>query len=156
MACKRKMAKNGKYFKKLFSLIKRNNTITVCGRKSEFNDTEIRLFGEIIEAKVEGKRLISTQLADRLNVTRSAISQIVNNLERRGMLKRVADDVDRKIAYIEMTDEATERYLKTKEILFDFTGKCVDRMGEEKFAQMCALFDEFITIVEEEKAKAKA
>lgn len=159
MSCKKgssKMAKNEKYFKQLFHLTKRNNAITLCGKGTEFNDTEIRLFSEIIEAKNEGKRLISTHLVDRLGITRSAISQIVNRLEARNMVKRVADDVDRKIAYIEMTDSAIERYEATKKLLFHFTGKCVERMGEDRFEEMCAMLDEFITIVEDEKAKAKA
>ncbi|MBQ9113447.1 MAG: MarR family transcriptional regulator [Clostridia bacterium] len=159
MSCKKgssRMAKNGQYFKKLFHLTKRNNAATLCGKNSEFTDTEIRLFSEIIETKSAGERLISTQLADRLGVTRSAISQIVNRLEERNMVKRVADEVDRKIAYIEMTEYAMECYEETKKILYGFTGKCVERMGEERFEQMCAALDEFITIVEEEKSRIKA
>lgn len=156
MSCKKgnsKMAKNGEYFKKLFHLTKRNNANTICEKGGEFNDTEIRLFSEIIEAKNAGKRLISTQLADRLDITRSAISQLVNRLEERNMVKRVADDVDRKIAYIEMTDYAMERYEATKKCLFAFTGKCVERMGEERFEQMCSMLDEFLSIIEDEKSK---
>ena len=156
MACKREsektMAKNGQYFKALFDLTKRSNAITFCGKDSEFNDTEIRLFSEIIKAKHRGERLISTRLADLLGVTRSAISQMVNRLEASGMVHRVADDVDRKIAYIEMTEHAEKRYEEVRKILYAFTGKCVERFGEEKFAQTCALLDEFISIVEEEKA----
>ena len=156
MSCKTgssKMTKNGGYFKKLFHLTKRNNAITFCEKGSEFNDTEIRFFSEIIEAKNNGKRLISTQLADRLGITRSAISQIVNRLEERNMVKRVADEVDRKIAYIEMTDYAMARYDATKKCLFAFTGKCVERMGEERFEQMCDMLDEFLGIIEDEKSK---
>lgn len=155
MACKKesekKVMKNGKYFKALFDLTKRSNAITLCGKDSEFNDTEIRLFSEIIKAKHSGERLISTRLADLLGVTRSAISQMVNRLEANGMVQRVADNVDRKIAYIEMTELAEARYEEVRRALYSFTGKCVDRFGEEKFDQVCALLDEFITIVEDEK-----
>ena len=150
------MVKNGEHFKKLFHLTKRNNAVTLCEKGAEFNDTEIRLFSEIIEAKNAGKRLISTQLADRLGVTRSAISQIVNRLEERNMVKRVADSVDRKIAYIEMTEYAMTRYEQMKKLLFVFTDNCVERMGEDRFEQMCAMLDEFMGIVEDEKSKYKA
>ena len=159
MACKREseksMMKNGKYFKALFDLTKRSNAITLCGKDSEFNDTEIRLFSEIIMAQHRGERLISTRLANLLGVTRSAISQMVNRLEANGMVQRVADDVDRKIAYIVMTELAEKRYEEVRKILYAFTGKCVERFGEEKFEQVCALLDEFITIVEDEKAQCK-
>ena len=69
------------------------------------------------------------------------------------MVKRVADEVDRKIAYIEMTDYAMERYDATKKCLFAFTGKCVERMGEERFEQMCDMLDEFLGIIEDENRK---
>lgn len=134
----------------LFELMKRSN-IAICGKKSEFNDTEIRLFSEIAAASAQGERLISTQLADLLGITRSAVSQIVNRLEERHMVKRVADAVDRKIAYIEMTDEAKLHYETMRGKLSVFTDTCVARLGEEKFRTMCALFEEFIGIVEEEK-----
>ncbi len=159
MACKKesekKMMKNGKYFKALFDLTKRSNAITLCGKDSEFNDTEIRLFSEIIMAQHRGERLISTRLANLLGVTRSAISQMVNRLEANGMVQRVADDVDRKIAYIVMTEQAEKRYEEVRKELYAFTGKCVERFGEERFEQACALLDEFIAIVEEEKAQCK-
>ena len=158
MACKKesekKMIKNGKYFKALFDLTKRSNAITLCGKDSEFNDTEIRLFSEIIMAQHRGERLISTRLADLLGVTRSAISQMVNRLEANGMVQRVADDVDRKIAYIVMTEYAEKRYEEVRKVLYAFTGKCVERFGEEKFEKVCALLDEFIAIVEDEKAQS--
>ena len=56
-------------------------------KKKTLNGTELRLLSEVIYANSKGERLISTRLAKRLNVTRSAISQIVNNLEKRGIVK---------------------------------------------------------------------
>ena len=84
----------------VFSLLKKREEIIISDKKTRFSNTELRLLFEILTAKYEGKRLISTQLAKRLGVTRSAISQIVNRLEEEGVVRRVADDVDRKIAYI--------------------------------------------------------
>ena len=141
------MAKNGEYFKKLFHLTKRNNANTICEKGGEFNDTEIRLFSEIIEAKNAGKRLISTQLADRLGITRSAISQLVNRLEERNMVKRVADDVDRKIAYIELTEQAISIYQEEKSSCCKFVEKILAAFGKEKLDTLLALNEEFIATV---------
>ena len=156
MACKREsektMAKNGQYFKALFDLTKRANAITFCGKDSEFNDTEICLFSEIIKAKHRGERLISTRLADLLGVTRSAISQMVNRLEANGMVHRVADDVDRKIAYVEITEEALETYGDDLKICVDFVGRVVDKFGVERFNNMCTAFEEFCKLAEVEQA----
>lgn len=49
-----------------------------------FNNTEMRLIGTIILNDECGKKLISTQIADNLGITRSAVSQIVNKLEKKG------------------------------------------------------------------------
>ena len=146
---------NERYLHDIFMMVRRRDAFIVAQKNSQFSDTELRMLSEILAAKHKGERLISTELANILGVTRSAISQIVNRLEARGVVKRVADDVDRKIAYIVMTEHAEKRYEEVRKELYAFTGKCVERFGEEKFEQVCALLDEFITIVEDEKAQCK-
>lgn len=163
MACKKnetkpmkKMTANEKYLYQMFNLLKKRENIAVSSKKMQFNDTELRLIGEVLSAKSEDRRLISTQLADILGVTRSAISQIVNRLEAQNVVKRVADDVDRKIAYIEVTDETLAQYEKELKICVDFAGAVVKKYGVEKFKTMCELADEFYAVMEEEKEKCIA
>ena len=142
-----------KYLKELFSLIRKTETLAMADKKTRFNGTEIRLLGEILNAKYIGKRLISTQLAKSLGVTRSAISQIVNRLEKQGVVQRVDDDIDRKIAYIELTEEALEAYGEDLKVYVEYVGKLVEKFGEERFYTMCSLFDEFYQLVEKERVE---
>jgi len=135
------------HLKMMFSLMKKRTTIV--DKDSRFNNTELRLLAEVLSAQYEGKRLISTQLADLIGVTRSAVSQIVNRLEAENFVKRVADDVDRKIAYIEVTDNALELYKEDLENCKNYVAKIIDRFGEDKFRQLCELFDDFMFYVEE-------
>ena len=160
MACKKteqntakKMTTNEKYLHKIFTLLRKRDSVGVVSKKSSFNDTELRLLGEILEAREEGKRLISTQLANTLGVTRSAISQIVNRLEERDIVRRVADDVDRKIAYIEVTEKVVAQYEKEIKIAADFAGVLVKKYGVEKFKTLCALTDEFVALLDVEKVE---
>ena len=97
-------------------------------------------------AEMEGKRMISTQLAKRLGVTRSSVSQMVNRLEKEGIVYRLDDDVDRKIAYIVMTDEAKE--LAKKELANWTAGleAVVAQFGEENMDTMLSLLERFIEI----------
>lgn len=141
-----------KYFYQIFELLKKKDNFLITSKDAHFNHTEIRLLAEILAASYVGKRLISTQLAKLLGVTRSAISQVVNNLEKDGIVRRVPDDVDKKIAYIEVTENALSTYKKDLETCVEFVGSAVDAFGEEKFETMCALFRQFSDIVEE-KAK---
>ncbi len=142
---------NEKYLNAMFAMLKKRENVAVSDKKMRFNDTELRLIGEILSAKWEGKRLISTQIARLLGVTRSAISQIVNRLEAQGVVKRVADDVDRKIAYVEVTDEILLQYQKEIKFCTDFAGRVVKSYGVEKFETLCALFDEFVDVIDQEK-----
>lgn len=140
-----------KYMYMLFSLMRKRESIVISDKKTKFNSTEIRLLFEIITAQHEGKRLISTQLASLLGITRSAVSQIVNRLEESGVVKRVADDVDRKIAYIEITEERMESYREDLAKCQDFIERVVKDFGEENFQTMCTLLNDFIDCVEKEK-----
>ncbi|MBQ8295228.1 MAG: MarR family transcriptional regulator [Clostridia bacterium] len=147
----RKMSKNEKYLNMVFTMMRKSENLTVSDKATRFNNTEIRLIGEVLAAKCEGERLISTQLATRLGVTRSAISQIVNRLEEQGVVVRVADEVDRKIAYIEVTEETLSTYSADLKCCADFIGRMVKTFGEDKFNEMYQLVDGFMTLVEEEK-----
>ena len=141
-----------KYLNDIFTIMKQMNGLAVADKETRFNHTEMRLLGEILAAKYVGKRLISTQLADLLGLTRSAISQIVNRLEEQGIVQRVADDVDRKIAYIEITEDALKTYGDDLRICVEFVGRVVKKFGMEKFNAMCVSFEEFCALIEVEKA----
>ena len=135
------------YLAKLFALMRlRNNIAFHCG-KMHFSDTELRLISEVVSAMYEGKRLISTRLADRLGITRSAVSQIVNRLEKEGVLQRVPDEVDKKIAYVMLAEGVPQTYGKDLEVCYRFIGKVIDRFGEDRFYQMCADFETFIHLI---------
>ena len=147
--------KDEKYIRGLFALLKKRDYISYLDRQTHFNDAEIRLLSELISAKYEGKRLISTQLAKKLGVTRSAISQIVKRMESKGALKRVADDVDRKIAYIEITDQYLERCNADLKTCREFIVRVVDKYGADKFEQMCDMVNEFMDLLAQERTAIK-
>ena len=144
-------SENDRYLLEIFNLQRRSDSLVVSGKKSRFNDTELRLLNEIIMAEREGKRLISTQLASRLGVTRSAVSQIVNRMEQNGVVQRVADALDRKVAYIVMTDETMQSYQAELKTVKTFIGKAVKSYGVEKFNTLCEMMDEFLDAIEQEK-----
>lgn len=147
----KKLTGNTKYLEALFTLLKQRENIVVSDRNNKFNDTELRMLGEIWAAKQEGKRLISTQLATLLGITRSAVSQIVNRLEARGVIHRVDDEIDRKIAYIEISDDVLEQYQAEFKLCANFAGKVVKTYGVEKFEMLCANFNELLNVIEQEQ-----
>ena len=140
--------RNEAYLGKIFTMLKKMEGVALTKARSHFNNSEMRLLGEILLADYSGKRIISTHLATRLGITRSAVSQMVNKLESQGIVKRVPDDVDRKIAYIELSDKALAYYSEEKKSCCEFVGKIAENMGEEKLDQLMQLSDLFIETVE--------
>jgi len=102
--------------------------------------TEYRMIREIVLEREKGNRIISSELARRLKVTRSAISQLVTKMENRGIVKRVDSPVDRKIAYVELSDRALQIYHEQSEIANSFAEKVVEKFGE---ARMQAFLREY-------------
>ena len=147
---------NEKYLNDLFTMIRKIENLSVVDKNTHFNSTEIRLLGEVLASKYAGKRLISTEIAKLIGVTRSAVSQMVNKMEEKGIVKRVPDDVDRKIAYVEITDEALAFYGEDLKAYVDFAGRVVEKLGEEKFNEMISIFNELFDLIDEERKISKA
>ena len=118
------------------------NVVFVRGKKS-FNNSEMIMLEESVAADKKGERLISTELADKVGVTRSAISQMVNRLSAKGLVKRVPDDVDKKIAYIELDGKAKEMYLAQRKKMGEVVNKVINDFGVDKANQMIKLVEEF-------------
>ncbi len=151
----KEMTQNEKYLYAVFSMLKKREGLVVTDKKTRFNDTELRLIGEVLMAKHKGERLISTEIAVRLGVTRSAISQIVNRLEAEGVVERFPDDRDKKIAYVEVTETTLKTYEKDIEQAAKFVGRVVSDYGAEKFEKMCAMIDEFMELMKAAKQEVK-
>lgn len=134
------------YLLKIFTMLKQRDNMAISKKSTCFNNTELRMITELVSAKMENRRLISTQLAKILGITRSAVSQIVQRLENENVIRRLPDEVDKKIAYVELTETVIEKYRDDVEKCITFVGEVVDELGEEKFETMYALFMEFMGI----------
>lgn len=117
-----------------------------------FNNTEMQMMKEILRVKETGGQIISSELAKALGVTRSAVSQMVKKLEAKNVVKRVADDTDRKIAYIELSDSAKEQYESMKGQIGGLMGGIIARLGEKKVNTFVSVANEFIDAFNEEAA----
>ena len=65
------------------------------------------------------------------------------------------DDVDKKIAYIQLTDKAIEKYEEEKILGSEFIGEVVSSYGTAKFDKLYAMTESFARTVEKHKNKLK-
>jgi len=131
------------YIERIVASLRKIGNFNKIGREQPFNNTEMRLLGEIAYVDNRGGRIISTELANAIGVTRSAISQIVNKLEAQGIVVRVPSDTDRKRVYIELTESAKKAYNSEKQHISDTITEISKLMGEKDMATFVKLLDKF-------------
>lgn len=128
----------------IYAIGKRLEELKIFHRAMPFNNTEMQMMREIIAAKERGGRVISSGLAKLLGITRSAVSQMVKKLESKGVVRRVPDSRDKKIAYIELSDKARSIYEESRARVNGLLERIVAKLGEEKVEHFITGTNEFI------------
>mgnify|MGYP002750511416 CR=1 FL=1 len=126
------MLDNNKTMQEIYSICKKFEEMRLFSKKIPFNSSELQLLKQVVVASEQGQKLISSEIARRLGITRSAVSQMVNKLEEKNIVRRVADEKDRKIAYIELSSDAYKYYEKEMEDFIRVTNIFIDALSEIK------------------------
>ena len=90
---------------------------------SRIADAQLREHGfamsqlPVLAALKDGKRLPQSELARRARVEQSSMAQLLNRMERDGLIERVADPADKRSRLIGLTPQAARRLLKGKAIM---------------------------------------
>lgn len=116
--------------------------------------TEFQLLQEVIAERSQGKDIISSELARRLGITRSAVSQTVAKLEKRGVIKRMASEYDKKIAYIRLSDKCAEIYESQCKQAAEFLEAVVMEFGIDRFHRLLDENDALIDILTKKKCSS--
>lgn len=132
-----------KYFVRMLQSIKTLDGIDFFMGKAKLSQTEFRLILEVILEREKGRDIISSELARRLGITRSAVSQIVTKLEERDIVKRVASPTDRKIAYVQLSDSAISIFNEQLSHLNQVMDSVLQEYGEERLQSLLQEYDEF-------------
>ena len=138
---------NNEYLVKFIQAAKNIERLQLFEGKVKLSKTEFRMLREIVIEREKGKEIISSELARRLGVTRSAISQIVAKMEERGILERVDAPDDKKIAYVRLSSEATAMFKEQCREVNELVEKVVNEYGVEKMDALLAAYDEFYTVL---------
>ena len=128
----------------VYKLVKKLASVKIFDHGFMFNNTEIQMMKEIVRVKEEGGRIISSRLAKELGITRSAVSQMVKKLESKGVVRRVPDSRDKKIAYIELSDTARAQYEDMKDRVNAILSSGIGERGDEKVETFVKGAHEFV------------
>lgn len=89
-------------------------------------------------------RLRMKDLAAANKVSKSTMTQYVDILEKKGYVRRVRGEKDRRDIYIEPTDKAKAWVAETEKKIFTHVATCLARLTQEEQAQFIPLFDKFV------------
>jgi DNA-binding MarR family transcriptional regulator len=105
--------------------------------------SHLHVFANIVGG---GKRL--TELAEAASMSLSSMQELVDDLERRGILEREPDPSDRRAKLIVLTDKGLAALAPAGSIIEGLELEYANRIGEERFEEMClalnALIDDLL------------
>ena len=144
------------YLLRLFQTIKEMEGLNFFTGKSKLSRTEFRLLREIVLENEQGRDIISSELARRLGVTRSAISQLVSKLEKQGVVRRVAASDDKKIAYVRLSERAVSAFEAQCKNVNLLAERVVAEFGAERPDALIDTNHEFLAVVKKVRGEEKA
>lgn len=133
----------------IFGIARKLDEIKVFHNILPFNNTELQFMKVIVLADEAGKRVISSDIARSLGITRSAVSQMVKKLEDEKIIVRVPAENDKKSSHVMLSPAARTAYERMKDYMNAFVQQIVDRVGYDEIRRFIDGMNKFIDIFNE-------
>lgn len=78
----------------------------------------------------------ATELAQRAGLTRQALTQIVDELERLGYVSRIDDPTDRRAKLVVYTDRGRQGFAASRSIIAGLEADAERRLGRTRYAHL--------------------
>jgi len=88
-----------------------------------------------------------TDLSNSLKITKSAVSQLVSKLEKKGFVRRKINLFDKKVNYITITEEARKGYEENTTKYNSVIEKVANEMGEKDSVELSRLLEKLSNII---------
>ena len=96
-------------------------------------------------ANTPDRRLIMSALADRMLLSRSGATRLIDRMVRRGWVTRSQDPVNRRLTYAVLTDEGVEAVRRSVRLVWQTRpGLFDDRLGESDVAELRRILGKLI------------
>lgn len=115
--------------------------------ENKLSCSELNLLGIICESGKNDKKINVTELANLLKITKSATSQLVAKLEKKGLVKKKISIFDKKINYITLADGVMEEYEKSQKEYNEIVRKVHEKLGENDIKELSRLLDKLSGII---------
>lgn len=91
--------------------------------------------------KEDAHHMKISDLSERLGVAKSAVSQLVNNLEEKGLVERITTKEDRRMVYVALTKSGFDMITEAQGKAVEYYSGIVDSMGEQDLDTLITLLE---------------
>lgn len=96
-----------------------------------------------------------SEIARRFNVSKPAISQMINSIEEKGYIQRVAHGGDRRLVKVAITEEGKKQLIEVRNQHLDYIEKVLNAFGEENTKQLISLLELFYETAQKQQTARK-
>lgn len=105
------------------------------------------------EGDAETYNVKMSEISHRLRITRPALTQSVDKLEKAGYIERVFLQSDRRATYLKLTEQGKAVFQEEKKRMVTAIASLLQKMGEEDAKEFVRLTGKLMTIVMEERGE---
>ena len=116
-------------------------------KNSIISCSELGVINALIESQKEDKKMNITELANLLKITKSATSQLVAKLEKKGYVKRKINLFDKKVNYLIVTEAGEKVHSDNQKKLNDLIERVNLEMGSEDSKELSRLLEKLSGII---------
>ena len=118
-------------------------------KSSDLSCSELSVINALIESENEDKKMNITELSQSLKITKSAASQLVTKLEKKGYVKRRINLFDKKVNYLIVTDDGKKEQISNQENLDKIAQQVEEKMGAKDSEELTRLLEKLSDIIKE-------
>jgi DNA-binding MarR family transcriptional regulator len=93
----------------------------------------------------------STELAEKFDVKKSAITAIINRMWEKGLIQRTRDENDRRVVYLTLTEKGNELYSKSEERVYKLVESFIKQFDPKEIQQFIQTYEKLNQILIESR-----
>ena len=133
----------------IHAFMRMKKTHAMLPPENDLRFAEMFVLTKIEDNKNEANACIHVNdIAKQLHITKPAVSQVLNALERKGYVVREIDKTDRRKISVLLTSEGAKTLLQSRAYMDNLINLVITRFGEEKTRTLISLFEELLCITE--------
>lgn len=134
-----------------------NKSIGICEKirgkifensKSDISQPELITLKDIVDLNNKGISASVSVISERHNISKSAVSQTVSVLERKGYVIKIQDNKDKRKSSIVITEKGLSKIKEHMEKVNLYIGNIMDKLGDDNLKQLENILDKLEEIID--------